>query len=365
MATGWNFHELYLWHDTGSAATFFPAGLTIEPGEHAENAATKRRFRNLMEVSGLLEKLTFLPSAPIDEDDLALFHTRDYIARIKALSADRGGDASHLTPFGPGSFEIAKLGVGGTTALVDAVVTGRVRNGYALVRPPGHHAERDRGLGFCLFGNIPIAIMKARATHKLGRVAVVDWDVHHGNGTQAAFYADPDTLTISLHQDKLFPREGGTLAERGEGRGEGFNINCPLPPGCGTAAYVAAFERLVIPALQRFRPDLIVVASGFDASVMDPLGRMMVHSEGYRTLTGLLMQAADGLCQGRLALTHEGGYSASYVPYCGLAVMEALSGIRTPIDDPFLGNVSAYPGQELMPHQEAAIAAAVAASSAC
>src|ERR1700760_111462 len=106
MATGWNFHELYLWHDTGSAATFFPAGLTIEPGEHAENAATKRRFRNLLEVSGLLEQLTFLPSAPIPEDDLALFHTREYIARIKALSADRGGDASHLTPFGPGSFEI-------------------------------------------------------------------------------------------------------------------------------------------------------------------------------------------------------------------------------------------------------------------
>ena len=132
MATGWNFHELYLWHDTGNAATLFPPGLTIEPGEHAENASTKRRFRNLLEVSGLLDRLTILPATPAGEDDLALFHTRDYIARIKALSADRGGDASHLTPFGPGSFDIAALAVGGTSAVVDAVLSGRVRNGYAL-----------------------------------------------------------------------------------------------------------------------------------------------------------------------------------------------------------------------------------------
>ena len=249
MATGWNFHELYLWHDTGNAATLFPPGLTIEPGEHAENASTKRRFRNLLEVSGLLDELTVLPAMPASEDDLALFHTRDYIARIKALSADRGGDASHLTPFGPGSFEIAALAVGGTSAVVDAVLSGRVRNGYALVRPPGHHAERDRGLGFCLFANVPIALMKARQAHGLGRVAVVDWDVHHGNGTQQAFYADPETLTISLHQDGLFPLNSGSRAERGEGPGEGFNINVPLPPGCGHGAYLAAFERLVVPAL--------------------------------------------------------------------------------------------------------------------
>ena len=139
MATGWNFHELYLWHDTGSAASIHPAGLTIEPGEHAENAATKRRFRNLLDVSGLLAQLTPIPSVPIAEDDLALFHTRDYIARIEALSAGRGGDASHLTPFGPGSYDIACLAVGGTTALLDAVVTGRVRKrlcARAAARPP-------------------------------------------------------------------------------------------------------------------------------------------------------------------------------------------------------------------------------------
>ena len=361
MATGWNFHELYLWHDTGNAATFFPPGLTIEPGEHAENASTKRRFRNLMEVSGLVDKLTPISSVPVSEDDLALFHTRDYVARIKSLSADRGGDASYLTPFGPGSFEIAALSAGGVAALLDAIVVGRVRNGYALVRPPGHHAERDRGLGFCLFGNVPIAIMKMRATHRIGRVAVVDWDVHHGNGTQQAFYSDPTTLTISLHQDGLFPLASGAVAERGEGRGEGFNINVPLPPGSGVGAYLTAFERIVLPALRRFRPEMIVVCSGFDASALDPLGRMMLHSEAYREMTKMLMQAADDLCGGRLAMSHEGGYSASYVPYCGLAVMEQLSGIKTAIDDPFMGNFENYPGQEMLAHQEVAIANAATA----
>ena len=233
-----------------------------------------------------------------------------------------------------------------------------------LVRPPGHHAERDRGLGFCLFANVPIALMKARQAHGLGRVAVVDWDVHHGNGTQQAFYPDPETLTISLHQAGLFPLNSGSLSERGEGLGEGFNINVPLPPGCGHGAYVAAFERLVVPALRRFRPELIVVCSGFDAAAADPLGRMMLHSESYRAMARMLAEVADDVCDGRLALSHEGGYSASYVPYCGLAVMEQLSGIRTGIEDPFLKSFASYPGHDLMPHQDAAITAAMEAASA-
>jgi len=358
MATGWNFHELYLWHDTGSAAMFFPAGLTIEPGEHAENSATKRRFRNLLEVSGLLDGLTILKAEPAEEADLARFHSRDYIESIKAQSAASGGTAAPLTPFGPGSYEIARLAAGGTFAVVDAVLDGRVRNGYALVRPPGHHAERDLGLGFCLFGNVALAIMKARAARGLGKVATVDWDVHHGNGTQQAFYDDPTTLTISLHQDRLFPATTGSLSEQGAGSGRGYNINVPLPPGSGHGAYLAAFERVVIPALYRFKPEMIIVPSGFDASAADPLGTMMLHGGTYREMTRLLMAAADDLCGARIAFSHEGGYSAAYVPYCGLAVMEELSGIRTSIDDPFLPVFQNYGGQELQPHQSDAIDAA-------
>jgi acetoin utilization deacetylase AcuC-like enzyme len=355
MATGWNFHELYLWHETGNAAMFFQPSLTIEPGEHAENASTKRRFKNLMEVSGLTEKLTSVKSDPVSDDDLARFHTRDYIARIKALSADRGGDASYLTPFGHGSYDIACLAAGGTYQVLASVLSGAIANGYALVRPPGHHAEADKGMGFCLFGNVPVAILKARAEHGLARVATVDWDVHHGNGTQAAFYADPSVLTISLHQEGLYPHDSGTLAERGEGKGDGFNINIPLPAGSGHGAYIAAFEQVVIPALYRHKPDLIVVPSGFDGSAADPLGRMMLHSGTYRAMTAMLMAAADDLCGGRLVMSHEGGYSAAYVPYCGLAVMEQLSGVKTAIDDPFLPVFQNYPGQELRPWQQNAI----------
>ncbi len=358
--TGWNFHELYLWHDTGNAAQFFPAGLTVEPGEHAENAATKRRFRNLMEVSGLSEQLVSVKSEPVTEDDLALFHTRDYIRRIKAESDDRGGDASYLTPFGRGSYEIACLAAGGTYALMDKVLSGELSNGYALVRPPGHHAESDKGMGFCLFGNVPVAILKNRRKHGFERVATVDWDVHHGNGTQAAFWTDPGVLTISLHQERLYPHDSGDREERGAEAGFGYNLNIPLPAGSGHGAYIAAFEQVVLPALRAYKPDLIVVPSGFDGSGADPLGRMMLHSDTYRTMTRLLMETADALCGGRLVMSHEGGYSAAYVPYCGLAVMEQLSGIKTPIDDPFLPVFQNYHGQDLRPWQQEAIAAAAA-----
>lgn len=357
MATGWNFHELYLWHDTGRGAMFFPPGLTVEPGEHAENEGTKRRFRNLMEVSGLTDRLVSLRSDPFSETDLARFHTRDYIDRIRTLSAARGGEAAELTPFGPGSFDIACLAAGGTFAVMDAVLEGRVANGYALVRPPGHHAERDLGLGFCLFANVALSILKAREKHRLARVAVVDWDVHHGNGTQQAFWDDPGVLLISIHQDRLFPMTSGFATERGEGRGEGATVNVPLMPGCGHGAYMEVFRRIVLPALHAYKPDLIVVSSGFDGSVADPLGRMLLHSGTYREMTRLLMAAADELCGGRLAMSHEGGYSAAYVPYCGLAVMEQLSCIRSPVDDPFLPIVSRYGGQDLMPWQAAHIAA--------
>ncbi|QDL93349.1 class II histone deacetylase [Paroceanicella profunda] len=358
MATGFNFHELYLWHDTKNYASVFPPGLTIEPGEHAENPTTKRRMRNLLEVSGLLGQLTALPATPVTQEDILRVHTPAYVAKLRALSEAEGGDAGGLTPFGTGSFEIARLAAGGTCRVLEAVLRGEVANGYALTRPPGHHAERDIGMGFCLLGNIPIAILKARAEHGLGRVAVVDWDVHHGNGTEQAFWEDGETLTISLHQDRLFPLTTGGTGSRGAGAGLGANINIPLPPGSGHGAYVAAFERLVLPALEAFGPEMVVVASGFDGSANDPLGCMMMHSGTYRALTRMLMDFTACRCGGRLAMNHEGGYSASHVPYCGLAVLEEMSGIATGIEDPWLSNMAAYGQQELQPHQAAAIAAA-------
>ncbi len=355
MKTGWVCHELYMWHNTLNWNQLFEPGLTIQPYEHAENPDTKRRFRNLMEVSGLIDDLTIIKPRPAEEAEILRFHTKEHLRHIKAVSDAGGGDASTLTPMGKGSYEIALLAAGGTIEAIDAVIAGTVDNAYVLCRPPGHHALADLAMGFCLFGNAVIGIEHARAVHGIERVATVDWDVHHGNGTEAAFYEDPNVLTISLHQDNLFPPDSGALSDTGSGPGEGCNINIPLPPGSGRGAYLAAMERVVVPALQKFKPDMIVVPCGFDASAMDPLGHMMLTSGAYRQLTEHVVEASRELCGGRLVMTHEGGYSAPYVPYCGLAVVEAMSGRSTGIEDPWLAFAEEYAGQELMPHQAAVV----------
>jgi acetoin utilization deacetylase AcuC-like enzyme len=356
MATGWVCHELYFWHDPGSAAAFVPAGHGIvEPEPHADSAATKRRFRNLVDVSGLLDQLVSMPPRPASEEQLLRVHSPEYLARLQELSADRGGETGIGTPIGPGGYEIAALAAGGTITAVDAVLDGTVSNAYALVRPCGHHAQRDHGMGFCVLGNAAIAAAHARQTRQLDRVAIVDWDVHHGNGTQAAFYDNPTVVTISVHQDDCYPPGSGGLDEAGDGAGQGFNLNVPLPPGSGVGAYVAAFERVVAPALLAFRPQLVIVASGLDANVLDPLARMMMTSDGYRTLTRIVMDVTREICGGRLVLTHEGGYSSAYVPFCGLAIVEELSGIRTAIVDPIMPAYAGAGGQALQPHQDDAV----------
>jgi acetoin utilization deacetylase AcuC-like enzyme len=209
-------------------------------------------------------------------------------------------------------------------AAVDAVVGERASNAFSLSRPPGHHCLRNRPMGFCLLANIPIAIEAERAKHDIERVAVIDWDVHHGNGTQSIYYEDPHTLTISLHQDRCFPPGYSGEEDRGAGAGVGANLNVPLLAGSGDDAYRYAFERIVLPALERFSPELIVVASGLDASAVDPLARMQLHSDSYRSMTCAVTHAAQRHCAGRLAIVHEGGYSEAYVPFCGLAIAEEL-----------------------------------------
>ena len=344
-----------MWHDTGTGAWVIPAGLTVQPLGHLENAEGKRRIRNLIEVSGLIDHLVLLKPRAATEDEVLRLHTREYVDRIKDESSKMGGDAGELTPFGPGSYEIALLAAGGCIAAVDAVVDGKVDNAYALVRPPGHHAERDTGRGFCIFANVAIAATHARQVRGLRRVAVVDWDVHHGNGTEHAFYDDPSVLTISIHQDNNYPPNSGAMTDTGSGAGKGYNINVPLPAGSGVGAYVATFERVVAPALRNYRPELIIVASGLDASAMDPLASMMMTSDGYRKLTQVMLGVAHEVCGGRLVMCHEGGYSPAYVPFCGLAIMEELAGVRTGLADPLLDLLASFGGQDLQPHQEAVL----------
>jgi acetoin utilization deacetylase AcuC-like enzyme len=212
-------------------------------------------------------------------------------------------------------------------------------------------------MGYCIFANIAVAIEWARANRGVQRIAVVDYDVHHGNGTQSIFEADPDVLTISLHQDRLFPPDAGMRHEQGIGEGFGSVINIPMPAGCGNGAYIDAIDRVVAPAVRAFAPELILVASGFDASAADPLGRMSVTAAGYRAIAERLVVLARDVCDGKLVVSHEGGYSAVYVPYCGLAVLEALSGVHTGVKDPFAEIWDSSPVHALTPWQDEAISA--------
>lgn len=351
--------ERCLWHTTGEAVLIMPVGGWLQPpagGGHAESPETKRRFKALLDVSGLGSEVA-QPSAPeADEEDLLRVHPREYLGRFKAASDAGGGEEGLFAPFGPGGHEIAKLSAGLAKRAVSDVLSGSFRNAYSLSRPPGHHCLADGSMGFCLLVNIPIAIEAARAEHGLEKVAVLDWDVHHGNGTQAIFYDRPDVLTISLHQDNCFPPGSGLVEERGAGDGEGFNVNVPLPPGSGHETYLHAIRRVVLPALESFGPDLILIASGLDANAADPLARQMLYAESYREMTRLMSEAAESLCDGRLVAVHEGGYAEAIVPFCGLAVVEELSGVRTTVEDPFEELFAAQqPNQRLLDFQRGLI----------
>ncbi len=331
--------ERTFWHTCGTHALFFPVGGWVQPPSssgYAESPDSKRRLLALIQRSGLADSLDLQSAAPVSDEDLLRIHPREYLTRFKELSDTTGGDLGDLAPFGKGSYEIAALSAGLASAAIDAVLSERVSNAFSLSRPPGHHCLRDRPMGFCLFANIPVAIEAARARHGLERVAVIDWDVHHGNGTQEIYYDDPNTLTISLHQDRCFPPGYSGTEDRGGEAAPGSNVNIPLLSGVGHDAYLHAFERIVLPALEAFRPELIVVASGLDASAVDPLARMLLHSESYREMTRLTLAAAERLCAGRLVIVHEGGYSEAYVPFCGHAIVETLAGVRTEVIDPMI-----------------------------
>jgi acetoin utilization deacetylase AcuC-like enzyme len=359
MATGFVWHERYAWHDARGLLDLFDRSALFEPEPSLESGTTKRRVRNLLDASGLLNSLGKIEPRPATDDELARVHDREYIDRIRSASSGLGGDAGGSTPFGRWTYEIAALAAGGCLAAVDAVIEGRVRNAYALVRPPGHHAGPTGGHGYCVFNNVALTARHLVQTHGLGRIAIVDWDVHHGNGTQDTFWSDPAVLTISVHQEDLFPPASGLVGEVGEGDGAGANINVPLPAGAGRAAYLEVLDRIVVPALERFAPQFILVACGFDAAMLDPLGRMNLTSECFAMMTARMTAAATSICQSRLVLCHEGGYSSTYVPYCGLAVIESLAGVRTDVVDPWLTDARQVRRLPLRSHERAAIDQAI------
>ena len=274
---------------------------------HPEHAGRLDAIERALAAAELPDRLLHVaPRMPAAEDLLAV-HSREHLARLEAT---RGRPAGWLDPdtyVTPHSDEVARLAAGAVLALTDAVLGGEAGNGLAAVRPPGHHATPTRAMGFCLLNNVAIAARYAQRVHGIGRVAIVDYDVHHGNGVQETFYADPSVLYISTHQSPLYPGTGA-MFEAGAGAGQGTTVNVPLPPGVGDTGYRAAFDRVIAPALRRFAPDVLFASVGFDAHWADPLAQMALSLSGYDTLTRKLVDLAGELCAGRLIVVLEGGY---------------------------------------------------------
>ena len=260
-----------------------------------------------------------------DLERIESIHTPQYVADLQRFCQSGGGKIDLNTKVSAASFEVALLAAGGLLRGVDAVMTGAVANAFALVRPPGHHAVADASPGFCLFNNIAIAARYLLDHYGLDRVLIVDWDVHHGNGTQDLFYDDPRVLFFSSHQYPLYPGSGH-LRETGEGRGRGYNLNLPLPAGSGDAVLERAFDLLLEPLVEKFRPQFILVSAGYDGHWRDPLAGLNLSAAGYARLTGRLMQLAATYCQGRIALTLEGGYDLDALTGSVEATLRALAG---------------------------------------
>ena len=292
--TGLVYGDVYLGHRTGRSHPERPERLT----------AIVRR----LEQSGLMARLTRLDPRPADPQWLLAVHSAEHVEKIKRGCERGAGFVDSMdTPVSRQSCEAALAAAGGVLGAVDAVVEGKLQNAFCAVRPPGHHATRSRAMGFCLFNNVAIAARYAQKKHKLGRILIVDWDVHHGNGTQAIFDDDPSVMYFSVHQHPFYPGTG-TAVERGTGKAAGTKINVPLPAGSGDAEYRAAFEKKLLPAALEFRPDLVLLSAGFDAHTGDLLGQMEVSTQGYAELTRIVCRIAGACCGGRLVSVLEGGY---------------------------------------------------------
>lgn len=359
--TGYVYHEGYMFHNNGDQTGWYPSGIRPslgvynQPLQHYENPETKRRLHELVSVSGLLDHLQVIRPKHAKEEDVCRVHQADYVEKIKSLSFENGGDAGDFAPVGVGSFEIAMLAVGGVIEAVQRVCKGELDNAYCLVRPPGHHAEKNMGRGFCIFNNIAIGAKYALDVLGIDKIVILDWDVHHGNGTQQAFYDDPRVLFISIHQDGLFPAKEGALSERGTNSGFGYNINVPIPPGSGIGCYRSFMERIVKPSCDAFAPGLIMISCGFDAACHDPIAHIMLPSSSFASMTEIMVSIADKHCSGKLVLVHEGGYSPVAVPFCGVRVLEKLVNVNVDVVDPYEEEICDYPYQELQAHQNTVI----------
>jgi acetoin utilization deacetylase AcuC-like enzyme/formylglycine-generating enzyme required for sulfatase activity len=292
--TGLVYDDVYLAHKT-------------TPG-HPERPKRLVEIINKLKADGLYNQLAQIKPAPAALEWIRTIHSPDYIQRVEKSCTEGVGYLDSMdVPISRRSYEAAVMAAGGVLAAVDAVMDKRVTNAFCAIRPPGHHAMPDAAMGFCIFNNVAIGTRYVQKKYGLSNVLIVDWDVHHGNGTQAAFYDDPTVLYFSVHQYPFYPGTGSE-AERGSGKGLNYTINVPLPVGSGDGAYLNAFEKKLKPAALAFAPDFVFISAGFDAHENDLLGGMKVTTEGFAQLTGIVKAIAQKCCQGRLVSVLEGGY---------------------------------------------------------
>ncbi|MFT9846448.1 class II histone deacetylase [Aneurinibacillus sp. REN35] len=359
--SGFVFHEDYVKHDTGTQTYTLPNKETVQVGLEFENHYRVRYIKDMLEKSGLLAQMEAFTPKPASEEDLLRVHTPSHIAHVREV-AQKG-----LRVFGPEAYgcpvseEIARLSAGGALKAVDIAMGAEpgLSQAYALIRPPGHHASSDQAMGFCLYNNVAIAARYAQDKYGLSRVAIVDWDVHHGNGTQDIFYEDESVLFISLHEAEYFPVDTGAAEEVGAGAGTGYNVNIALPSATGEEGYRHAFEHIVLPVLREYKPELLLVSAGQDPNGLDPLSRMMVMRPGFRYMAKVLRETAEEVCGGRIAVLQEGGYSLPYLPIATLGVIEGLLDVETHIEDPHV-----IPARPLTEEAKNAVSASAAAQAA-
>jgi acetoin utilization deacetylase AcuC-like enzyme len=290
---------------------------------HPESPERLAGIYEMLDNPAMSWKFTQIDAREATHDEIAIVHSPSY---INFIASTAGKDYVMLDPdtmTSPDTYSIAKLAVGGVCNAVDQVLSGEVNNAFAFVRPPGHHAGKENAAGFCIFNNIAIAAMHAILKHRLKRVMIVDWDLHHGNGTQSIFYKEPRVLYFSTHQYPYYPGTG-SMQEIGQGKGEGFTINVPMQSGAADASYVNIFSKILEPIALEYKPQLVLLSAGFDAHFNDPLGGMRITPEGFAALTRILLNIADKCCKGRFVAVLEGGYHVAGLAKSAKCVLEEM-----------------------------------------
>jgi len=319
-------------NEQSTGIVFDPVFLMHNQTGHPENAKRLESIISRLKEKSLIDKVTQLKSRLAEIDEIAICHTKEYVEHVKIFCEKGGGYFDPDTYSNQYSFMAAATAIGSSIDLTKAVIRGEFRNGFALLRPPGHHALANRSMGFCLFGNIAIASKIALSQPEIGRVAIVDFDVHHGNGTQALIGDDPNILFISTHQYPFYPGTG-SIREIGTGDAEGTIVNIPLQASVGDNGFKLVYEKVVIPSLERFKPDLILVSAGYDAHWDDPLANLNLSLSGYDCISKELIKAAERLCSGKIIFFLEGGYNLDVLGNGVANTVRSLLGIES-FEDP-------------------------------